>query len=261
MDCEQVRELLDAFALGASDAEEAAAVESHVADCVRCWTLLNEAQRAAAAIALSATLERAPSSLRERVLAETAGRRQPVAGGQSSLLRRLLPTAAALAGAAAAAALAFAFVLQAQVNDLSSDKDALEEQVQRAEERLDEQRQAVAILAAEDMQNVSLETTEAADPTIDATAVLHWSEEAQTAVLICDGLPELDEGEVYKVWLVTDEENYELADFRAWRDGSYQTSMSMKSVAQPPVGIGISIEEESDGAEPSAMILWADLNR
>ncbi|KKL49061.1 hypothetical protein LCGC14_2319290, partial [marine sediment metagenome] len=71
MDCDQVGELLDAYALGAAEADEAARLEEHVADCVRCWSSLNEAQQAAAAIALSTAFQRAPASLRNRILAET----------------------------------------------------------------------------------------------------------------------------------------------------------------------------------------------
>ena len=68
VDCEQIRDLLDAYALGAADAPEAAAIEEHVADCVRCWSSLEEAQRAAASLALSTVLQKAPPSLRSRVL-------------------------------------------------------------------------------------------------------------------------------------------------------------------------------------------------
>ena len=70
MDCDQVKELLDAYALGAAEPEEAAALEEHIEDCARCWPSFSEAQRAAAAIALSANLERAPESLRSNILAE-----------------------------------------------------------------------------------------------------------------------------------------------------------------------------------------------
>ncbi len=67
MKCEQVRDLLDAYALGAAEADEANALEEHVADCVRCWSSLNEAQRAAASIALSTVLLRAPDMKLERI--------------------------------------------------------------------------------------------------------------------------------------------------------------------------------------------------
>jgi anti-sigma factor RsiW len=70
MDCEQVKELLDAYALGAAEPEEAAALEEHMEDCARCWPSLSEAQRATSAVALSASIHRAPESLRRSVLVE-----------------------------------------------------------------------------------------------------------------------------------------------------------------------------------------------
>ncbi|KKK90842.1 hypothetical protein LCGC14_2718940 [marine sediment metagenome] len=70
MDCEQIRDLLDAYSLGAAEEHEAAVLEEHVADCVRCWSSLNEAQRVAASLALSTALQQAPESLRRRILAE-----------------------------------------------------------------------------------------------------------------------------------------------------------------------------------------------
>jgi anti-sigma factor RsiW len=70
MDCEHVKELLDAYALGAAEPDEAAALEEHMEDCARCWHSFSEAQRAAAALALSANICRAPESLRRNILAE-----------------------------------------------------------------------------------------------------------------------------------------------------------------------------------------------
>ncbi len=67
MGCKEVRTLLDAYALGATEADEANAVEEHVGDCVRCWSSLNEAQRAAASIALATVLQRAPDMKLERI--------------------------------------------------------------------------------------------------------------------------------------------------------------------------------------------------
>lgn len=259
MDCERVQELLDIYALGVAEGDEAAAIEAHVADCVRCWSSLNEAQRAAATIALSAQLQRAPRSLRQRVLAERERPERQAAGGDRSPLRRFLPAATVLTAAGAAAALTFAFISQAQVNDLNSDKDALETEVQTMDARLESERRAVAVLTAPDMQEVSLEST---DDTLDAAAVYHWSVESREGVLICQGLPQLAEGEVYKVWVVTDEgESYPVADFRSWRDGGGQVSMSLEGVEGTPVAVGVSRERAEDVAEPSAMILWADFER
>jgi predicted anti-sigma-YlaC factor YlaD len=77
MDCKQVKELLDAYALGAAEPEEATALDEHMEDCARCWQTFNEAQRAAAAIALSTSLHRAPESLRRNILAEVERMRHP----------------------------------------------------------------------------------------------------------------------------------------------------------------------------------------
>ncbi len=67
MECKEVRGLLDAYALGAAEADEANCVDLLVADCVRCWSSLNVAQRAAASIALSTVLQRAPDMKLERI--------------------------------------------------------------------------------------------------------------------------------------------------------------------------------------------------
>ena len=75
--CEQVRELLDAYALGASEPSEAKIVEEHVADCVRCWDELSTGQRTAALIALTVRIEEAPSRLGQRIIAQAQRERTP----------------------------------------------------------------------------------------------------------------------------------------------------------------------------------------
>ncbi len=67
MGCKEVSELLDAYALGAAEADEANAVEKHVGECLRCWSYLSETQRAAAAIALATVLQQAPDMKLERM--------------------------------------------------------------------------------------------------------------------------------------------------------------------------------------------------
>ena len=103
MDCDQVGELLDAYALGAAEADEAAALEEHVADCVRCWSSLNEAQQAAATIALSTAFQRAPASLRKRILAETERGERRGVPELLQFVRGLWPVGAGVVTAAAAA--------------------------------------------------------------------------------------------------------------------------------------------------------------
>jgi hypothetical protein len=256
MDCEQVRELLDAYALGAADAAEATTIKEHVADCVRCWSSLGEAQRVAASLALSTAIEKAPPSLRSRVFAETERRRWP-APGFAPRLHRLWPAATGVLAAGAIAALAFAIVLQAEVNDLRGDRDRLTADVQNAGGVLDEQRQLMAVLAAPDAQQINLQP---ADPSSQALAVYYWSRSSRTGALLSNNLPPLREGQLYHAWLLTGDEVYDAGSFEAW-NGVGQLSMDIKDVPARPVGIGVSIEDAAGAEQPREMFLFAEFPR
>jgi len=257
MDCEQIRDLLDAYALGAADAREAAAIEEHVADCVRCWSSLDEAQRVAASLALSTVLQKAPQPLRSRVLAEAERRQQPALPSFPGRLRWLWPAATGALAAGAVAALAFALVLQSQVNDLRDDKDRLAADVQDAGAVLEEQRQLMAVLAAPDAQQISLDP---ADPNSEALAVYYWSRSSRTGALLSNNLPALGEGQVYRVWVLTGDEVYDVGSFESW-NGVGQLSMDIKDVSGRPVGIGVSIEDAAGAEEPREMFLFAEFPR
>jgi hypothetical protein len=252
MDCEQVKELLDAYALGAAEADEAIAIEEHVADCVRCWSSLDEAQRAAAAIALSTAFRRPPQSLRDRIVAE-AERGESAAGPRfGALLRRLWPAGAGLLAAGAAASLAFALVLQSEVSDLNDKNDSLVAQMDAAGDQLGEQRQLMAVLASPDVQGVSLKPT---DPASQAEAVYYWS--SGTGALLCNNLPALEPGQAYQVWLLTEDESYFAGSLATW-DGIGQLGMDLRDLPERPIAIGVSIEDDPGAQTPREMFLYAE---
>lgn len=256
MECDEVRELLDAYALGAAEPDEAASLEEHVADCVRCWSSLNEAQRAAAGIALSTAMQRAPQSLRRRIIAETEREERAAGTKVRSLLGRLWPIGAGLVTAGAAASLAFAFVLNAQVDDLRDDNDQLSAEVDNAGQQLSEQRQIITVLAAPDFQRVSLA---AIDPASGASGVYQWSDATGTGAILCNSLPALEEGHFYQVWLMTETDSYPAGSFQNW-DGIGQLAMDLDELPKSPIAIGVSVD--SPGAEePEEMVLFAELQR
>ena len=257
MDCEQIRDLLDAYALGAADAREAAAIEEHVADCVRCWSSLDEAQRVAASLALSTVLQKAPQSLRSRVLAEAERRRRPALPSFPGRLRWLWPAATGALAAGAVAAATFALVLQAEVNDLRDDRDRLASDTQNAGAVLQEQRQLMAVLAAPDARQINLQP---ADADSEALAVYYWSSSTRTGALLSSNLPPLSQGRVYQVWLLTGDEVYDVGSFESW-NGLGQLSMDMQDVSGRPVGIGVSIEDAEGAEEPREMFLFAEFPR
>jgi hypothetical protein len=257
MNCDQVKELLDAYALGCADPEDAAALEEHVADCARCWPSLNEAQRAAAAIALSITLKRAPSSLRKRILAEAQGMDGAADPKPAQRLRRLWPAGVGLLAAATAAALAFALFLQVEVSDLRGDNDRLAAQLQNADTLLTQQQQVMTLLAAPDVQQVKLEPT---DPASSAGAVYHWSGSARMGAILCNDMPPLQEGDVYQIWFLTEDESYPVGTLQAW-NGIGQTSMYLDNIPDHPVAIGVSVEHGENVDQPSEMFLRANLQQ
>src|SRR6266511_2070203 len=114
MDCEQIREKLEAYALGALDADEQARVEQHLAECAECRQLAAEyaetVNRLPQALATASPLT-LPASLKDRVVQSLPGEqpalsqtaqlpsRQPGTSGQWALRRPRLW--AAVAGIAA----------------------------------------------------------------------------------------------------------------------------------------------------------------
>lgn len=257
MDCEQVKELLDAYALGAAEADEAQALEEHVADCVRCWSSLDEAQRAAAAIALSTAFQRAPDSLRKRILAEAERSKRPAGPRQRQGLARLWPVGGAMLVTAAAASLALALFLQTEVSDLRDENVELATEVETASARLTEQQQVMTVLFAPDREQVNLEST---DPDSSAAAVYNWSRSAGAGALLCNNLPTLQEGQAYQVWFLTADSSYTAGTFNTW-EGIGQLSMDLDGVPERPVAIGVSIQDAGGAQEPGKMILFAELQR
>lgn len=259
MDCQEVRELLDAYALGAAEEVEAKQLEQHVADCVRCWEELNEAQRAAAGLALAVAIEEAPASLRDRILAQAE---QEVRPGRSlsglwRALRRRWPAAATGALAVAGvAALAFAAVLQVELNDVQDENNRLERQVQEADLLLGEQRQLTAVLSAPDLRELDIPSM---SPESDALAVYYWSRATQRGFVVCNNLPSLAEGQVYQAWFITDGEAIAAGTFTSW-NGIGQLPMDLSILDRSPEAIGISIEEAGGSPQPTSdMFLYASL--
>ncbi len=254
MDCQAVREVLDAYALGAAERTEAQGLERHVADCVRCWEELSEAQRAAALLSLSVTIEEAPDWLRDRIMAqaEREGRSESRLSGLRRAFKWRWPAVAGAVAVAGVAALAFAAVLQLQLNDLRSDRDELAHQVQDADHALGEQRQLVAVLAAPDLKQVSLPAVAAGS---EALGVYYWSRVARKGFLVCNNMPQLKDGQVYQGWYyLTSGDVVSAGTFDYW-NGIGQLAMDLSFFQEPPKAIGVSIEEGAGSDLPKGELV------
>ena len=138
MNAEHVEELVDLEALGALTSAESERVRAHVAGCPRCRASLAQAEEVAARLALSVPLYRAPARLRERVMAEVDAPVTPATAPVRRMQPRLAPAilrfnrrwgaaAAALVVVPLAGLLAWALMLQNQVNDLKEQNQQIQE--------------------------------------------------------------------------------------------------------------------------------------
>ena len=254
MDCSEIRDIIDAYALGAGLPEEAAEIESHVAECVRCWDELAKSQRTAALLALSAPMKDVPEGLEDRIMAiarreaavgERPERRQP-------LLQRLRlswgATAAGL-GVASLAAFTFAGVLQAQVNDLKSDNSRMESQMSGANQELEgrvrdanaaaDNAEAMLIAVISDSpQGVEMKPAGQAQ----ASVRYGWSSDGRDGWVTCEHLEDAPDGMVYQVWLQEDTVSAHIVTFTP-EDGKCLLTIDLSALTMAPTGVGLSLEK------------------
>jgi hypothetical protein len=272
MDCEQVRELLDAYALGATEPGDAKAVEEHVADCVRCWDELSTGQRTAALIALTVPIEQAPARLEQRIIAQAQRERSPKLERAPFWQRlRTWPAAAGALSAASLAALSVSAFLGFQVQDLhnqnsdlqaqlSSTTTTLQQQLADTNNQLADQRSISTILSDDTRKQIDMSPPGGNGI---AEAYYTWSPDSRKGFMVCDNLPSLKPGEVYQVWVVTDSsQSVPMATFTS-TDGTCQATMDFAAVSLTgrPTGIGVTAEDAPGGAtQPTGpWLLYAHL--
>lgn len=225
-DCAAVREDIDAWALGALDAEETRALEAHLETCAGCRALADAAVESAASLGLAVPMHAASATLKSRIMASAAvltDIRRPrrtrwwaaavaalvvgVVGAGSwavvtqSRVDDLEGQNATLSAGATAQARAFGEVsaLEAQHSDTIATQDAMLE-----------------IVLQPDAQRTDLVGTEKAP---GATGRCVWSQARESGALLVDGLPQPREGAVYTMWIVYERKWLEAGDFTVDDDG------------------------------------------
>ena len=249
MKCDETKDLLDAYALGAVDRDEAYRLEGHVADCLDCWEELSKSRRTAALLSLSVPIQAAPDTLRRRVMARA--QMDEARSERRYLLPKLRPTwrsAVGAMGVAAVGALFFASLLQVQVAGLRGDKNDIAQQLTAASTQLEQQRQIVAVLSASDSEKISMDSAALRS---EAESVYNWSRDSAAGFIVCNNFPALPLGQVYQVWFTTTGRVEPVATFVPHADGGCQIPMDMSRIEWRPDGIGISIEPEGGSSSPT----------
>ena len=214
--CADVRDDLDAYALGALDLDDARRVDDHVAGCPGCRRLLDEASANAAALALAVPIASAHPALKARVLAMASAIEAPPPAYRRSPPRWWLAAAAVLVAALAGVS-AWAAVTQRRVDRLARDNDAVRASATaqaadlataltdvtaanaRIEASVATQHAMMDVMAQPDVQRVGLQGTSGAP---SASAQYMWSPARGAGVIIADALPQLAAGQAYQGWVV-----------------------------------------------------------
>jgi anti-sigma-K factor RskA len=215
---EMVSENADAWALGALDAEEARAIEAHVADCDACAAIADDARETAASLGFAVPLAAAPAELKARVIASANVLREiPSQRGGTATTRRWWSAAAAAVAVFAVGAVTWGVVAQRRMNDLQSENDGLVAAATSQTNELGTVHAEISMASAQnaslasqsdamldvvsqpDVKRVSLNGT-SAEPQASGRYV--WSATTKLGVLVARDLPQLGDGETYCLWIV-----------------------------------------------------------
>jgi len=178
---EAIRDLIPAYALGATDEEEQAEVEKHLKQCAECRILLADYRLLADELLYTAPPLSAPLHL------TTDLRRRLAQLSSHRVGKRVVARAGALVALVVSVVLLF-------VTNLYwwNRTTAIEERVAV---------QATAIVALAEAPTVTLQGDALAP---EAHGVLYYRPEATVAILHVYRMPLVEQGKVYQVWLIRD---------------------------------------------------------
>jgi anti-sigma-K factor RskA len=229
------RENLSAYALGALDAEETAALQTHLQTCDSCRAELADYQRISAGL-LSALPPQAPGPNLKRSLAA----RLPSA---KKTVRPRWQWGWSLGQMATAAALALLLVVNLL---LFNQIRALQIQQADLTRQLAMEQTALAMVASP-----GADTLPVSDTNVAGSMILN--REKNSAILILSNLPELKVGETYQIWLIEPDDgrvNAGLIDVN--REGDITiASVNSSDSLQAYTGIGVTIEPAGGSDEPT----------
>ena len=228
-----LRENIPAYALGALEAEEAAALEAHLQTCEACRSELAE-YRAVSESLLTALPPRQPSpALRKQLqsrLPSAQKKAQPRfvwAFGQLGL------------GGALVLLLLINIFSFVQLRELQRQQSSLLEQLQNNQA-------ALAMLSYPGTQSLPIN-----GDNISGTVLV--DKERNTAALVLWNLPELSKEQTYQIWLIEpDGQRVSAGLFRPQANATYTTeSIFSKQDLSGFTGIGVTVEPASGSDQPT----------
>lgn len=226
-------ENIPAYAIGALDADETAALESHLETCASCRTEL-AGYRVLGTSLLTATPPKPPSpALRKKLQSQLSG------AGRSNRPQLPMSFGRLAWGLAIIALLALNLASFVQLRQIRSQQVALSSQVENAQA-------ALAVLSSPNVMMLPI-----SGETVTGTLLL--DRERNQAVLVARDLPTLTESQIFQIWLVRPDGGRDSAGLFRSKTGQAYTTQTIQ-VLQPLsnyLGIGVTVEPASGSDTPT----------
>ena len=252
----RIEELLPFYALDALTEEEKELVESYLAKHPEARAQVQDLKSGASAVPYAVAPVEPPRHVKEalmsRVAADVRARERATAPAEPA--RRGLGFEnifRALSLGAAAVAVIWAFVLNAQVARLQEEISALNDQVAAQSQSID---QIITNLPPSNQSDVITVSLESTGEQPRALGQLIADPNDRSAVLVISGLPPLEAGQTYQVWLIG---NAPVSAGLLTVDENGQSVLIVTS--EEAIGsfnsLGISIEPEGGSEQPTGEIV------
>jgi anti-sigma-K factor RskA len=247
--------LAPAYVLGALEADERRAFESHLAECDICASEVRSLGRVTAGLEQSVLQVTPRAALRDRVLSAVGARGARASEpGVHARWRMADWLAYAACVAIATAAGLYAMNLRARVENLEARLEVAQTRLAAADRAVVDARRvafemqsAMAVLAAADLMRVDLQGAPAA-PQASGRAL--WSRQSGM-VFAANDLPPLPAGRIYQVWLVAGgppvSAGLVAPDESGRSVGIFRTPVDVTG----PVTVAVTIEPESGVPAPT----------
>jgi anti-sigma-K factor RskA len=230
------RENLPAYALGALDAEELAALEAHLQTCESCRTELAEYRSINDGLLMAIPPRQPSSALRRRLLSQ-------LPSAQKISRPRQVWTFTQWAAGIALALLLFINIFSfLQMRQIERSQASLLQQLKTNQF-------ALSMLAYPSTQSIPIP----GKPGDALSGSVLLDRERNTVALVMWRLPELNEDQTYQVWLVeADGQRVSAGLFRPQQDASYTTQpVFAKQSLSDFVGIGVTVEPAGGSDQPT----------
>jgi len=227
------RENIPAYALGALDAEDVAALRAHLETCASCRTELAEYRFVGESLLTSVPPKQPSAALRNRLQNRLPGAQRSTRPQSTFSFSRLVP------GFAVVALLVLNLFSFLQLRQIQSQQTALLNQVKNAQT-------ALMMLSSPNVQMFSI-----AEGNVAGTVLLNYQQ--NTAVLIVRNLPIPEKDTIYQMWLIKPDGGRVSAGlFRPESGWSYTTQpISSNGSFSDYLGIGVTVEPAGGSEAPT----------